>query len=184
MSQLQLPGTDTPKPDWKTQPLDWVKANPLPSAIGGLFLFGALSGSGSDFQVQQQHQQQIQGFEGNSRISLKQDEQLERHAQKGFEIAIERQQRCLVLTTDGKDSYANVVEGLVVRDPITGHPLPPNTAVCDKYGWTALLDQHGAMRNLLQGQASPSVQLTIQPAPTPTAQPTPVPVYVPAISPN
>ena len=182
MTIPELQGTEPVKPSLKDRPIDWAKQNPVPAGIAALVVLGIFGGGGDNYQDGAYQRQAIQSFNDSARFDLKKNEQAERYRQKAFEIALERQSRCISLTTDGANTHATVVQGLRVTDPVTGHPLPAGTAVCDQYGWTALLDETGAMTQLLQGQVSPNIQLRIEQPVQPTPAPTPPQIYVPAIT--
>ena len=176
-----LPGSTAPS--LKDRPIDWMKANPIPSAIAGLVVLGLFTGGGSNYQEGAQQQRSIADFKNQARYSIKASQLDQKLREEQFEIAVQRQRMgCILLTTDG-NTPANVVEGLVVSDPTTGKPLPQGTPVCDIYGWTAILNPNGQMTDLLQGKVSSSVQM-INVAPVPVPRPTPITIYAPESSSN
>ena len=176
-----LPGSTAPS--LKDRPIDWMKANPVPTAIAGLVVLGLFTGGGSNYQEGAQQQRSIADFKNQSRYEIKASQLDQKLREEQFEIAVKRQQMgCILLTTDGQ-TPANVVEGLVVSDPVTGKPLPAGTPVCDTYGWTAILNANGQMTDLLQGKVSSSVQM-VNVAPVPVPRPTPITIYAPESSSN
>jgi hypothetical protein len=186
MSNPNLVRTDLPSPEPNPAPsltleaiVSFAKKEPF--LVGGAFflVIGMLSGGGSNIQAQGNVNSEIRSYRDNQRLQIKTEQISQQFAAERAKLAAARQQNCLWLTTDG-NTAANIVEGMAVLDPITKDPLPEGTAVCDKYGWTALLNSSGQMSELIQGAAVQSLQYSANTAPIPAPPPPPEVLYAPA----
>jgi hypothetical protein len=180
MSQLQLPGTDTPKPSLKDEPLKWAMANPTPTILAGLVVLGMMSGGLDQASESVNQRGSINEFRDNAAFSIDQEKERMKLREDQFKIAVQRQQTCLKVTLDGEDTPANVAPGLVFRDPSSGSPFPAGTFVCDRYGATAVLDANGVMGNIMFGLPDPGVTIKGKPQPVQVETPKEVILYAPA----
>ena len=175
-----LPPHQPPEPSLKDAPMDWIKAHPYLSGIAALIVVGLFTGGGNQGEQTAMQRNTIQGFRDQAEFSLKAEQEKMQFRDEQFKIAVQRQQNCLPMTTDGK-TPANVVEGMQVLDPASGSPLAAGTFVCDRFGGTAELDSQGRMTNIMQGQPDPNFTLQAQkPAPLPTPTPKEIHIYAPA----
>lgn len=173
-----LNSSDPPPPSLTETIVAFAKREPLLVAGSFLLLLGLMAGGGNNIQSQQSVNSQIRSYRDSQRLQIKTEKISQQFAAERAELAAVRQNNCIFLTTrDGKP--ANVVEDVSVLDPATGDPLAPGTAVCDKYGWTALLDGNGKMKDLIQGQAVDSLQYQAITAPVPAPPPLQEALYAP-----
>lgn len=173
-----LNSSDPPPPSVTETIVAFAKREPLLVAGSSLLLLGLMSGGGNNIQSQQSVNSQIRSYRDSQRLQIKTEQISQQFAAERAKLAAARQQNCLWLTTDG-NTAANVVEGVAVLDPITQDPLPEGTAVCDRYGWTALLNASGQMEDLIQGEAVKSLQYSANTAPIPAPAPPPEVLYAP-----
>ena len=154
---------DPAPPSLKDRPIDWIKQNPIPTAIVGLLLAGLATGGGETASETASKRDAIQDFNDQAEFAIKHQEQQAQLRAEQFRLAVQRQQMgCIRLTIDGKNTSANIVEGMQVLDPSSGTPLAAGTFVCDQYGGTAVLNQNGQMTEIMHGLPDPGITIQSQ----------------------
>lgn len=168
--------------DRTNQIWQWCQENPMIAGAGILIVFGLFSGGGNNFSQGAEQRALIQQQAAPIEVGLKIEEQTQDLRADAFNLATQRQQRCLTLV-DSQGQAIGIQQNAPVFDSVSGQPLPAGTIVCDRFGWTAELNQYGQMVNLLQGSPDPRLTLAgAQPEPTPAPTPTPKQgtIFVPA----